>query len=164
MNPVEMRGLNMAMVAAGFAAGTTTTISTTATVPFCINGKALSKTAITNGATPTTDAGNALAFRPVPKNNGSVFVACLDATGTVKVCQGEVTPLDPANGLFQTAPEFPMIPDTLTPFGYLIVKSDSTYVATTTGWLFGTHNLSAVTGMTYTFVDIMTLPVRPQIS
>lgn len=164
METVFMRGLNMAMVAAGFAAGTTTTISTTATVPFCINGKALAKTAITNGATPTTDAATGLAFRPVPANNGSVFVACFDASGNVKVCQGEVASLDPASGLFITAPEFPLIPDTLTPFGYLIIKAASTYVATTTGWLFGTHNNSSVTGITYTFVDVMTLPARPQIA
>jgi hypothetical protein len=164
MNPVEMRGLNMAMLAAGLAAGTTTTLSTTATVPFCINGKAYSKTAITNGATPTTDAANSLAFRPVPANTGSVFVACFDASGNVKVCQGEVTNLDPASGLFTNAPEFPTIPDTLTPIGYIIIKAASTYVATTTGWLFGTHNLSAVTGITYTFVDVMTLPTRPQVS
>jgi len=164
MNPIDMRGLNLAMVAAGFTAGTTTTISTTATVPFCINGKAYSKTAITNGATPTTDGANALAFRPVPANSGSVFVACFDATGAVKVCQGEVTNLDPASGLFTNAPEFPLIPDTLTPFGYLVVKCASTYVATTTGWVFGTHNLSSVTGVTYTFVDIMAIPNRPQIS
>ena len=164
MNPVEMRGLNMAMVAAGLTAGSTTTISTTATVPFCVNGKAFSKAAITNGATPTTDAANLLAFRPVPANTGSVFAVCLDATGAVKVCQGEVTNLDLASGLFINAPEFPMVPDTLTPIGYIVIKAASTYVATTTGWLFGTHNLSAVTGITYTFVDVMTLPNRPQIS
>ena len=39
---------------AGLTAGTTTTYSTTATVQFCIRGKSYSKTAVANGATPTT--------------------------------------------------------------------------------------------------------------
>jgi hypothetical protein len=164
MNPIDLRGANFACVAAGFAAGTTTTVSTTATVPFCINGKAYSKAAITNGATPTTDAATGAAFNPVPANKGSVFVACFDSGGNLKVVQGEVTSLDPASGLFINPPEFPLIPDTLTPFGYLVIKAASTYVATTTGWLFGTHNNSSVTGVTYTFVDVMVLPNRPQVS
>jgi hypothetical protein len=43
-------------VKVALAAGTTTTISTTGTTTYGINGKAYSKAAITNGATPTTDA------------------------------------------------------------------------------------------------------------
>ena len=47
------------------------------------------------------------------------------------------------------------------PIGYIIVKLGPDAVAT---WTFGTNNLSSVTGVTYTFVDIATLPDRPQVA
>jgi len=162
MQNVDTRGITMCFVAGGLAAGTTSTISTTATIPFCINGKALSKTAITNGATPTTDVCTGSAFTPVKTNQGSIFVVGLDATGAQKVCQGRVQALDPASGLFITAPEFPLIPDTVCPIGYIVIKAGSTAAAG--GWVFGTNNMASVTGVTYTFVDVMALPFRPQIA
>lgn len=168
---------------AGLAAGTTTTLSTTATVQYAIQGKSYSKTAITNGATPTTDYATGLAFVPIPiplsspnlpsvPNNaagyGGIFTVGFDHSGNVKVIQGQITALD-ASGNFITAPQFGGLgPDgsgstdnDFCPIGYIIVKLGSTAVAT---WTFGANNLSAVTGVTYTFVDISTLPARPQIS
>jgi hypothetical protein len=41
------------------------------------------------------------------------------------------------------------------------LKAGSTLSGT---WTFGTNNLSGVTGMTYTFVSVSTLPDRPQVS
>lgn len=152
--------LTLALGNCALAAGTTTTISTTGTLPFAIKGKAYSKTAITNGATPTTDAAKGSAFRPISANQGTIVVIGLDKDGNVKACQGGIEPLDAA-GLFMRAPELPSIPDTMCPIGYIVLKGGSTLVGT---WTFGTNNLSSVTGMTYTFVSLVTLPDRPQIS
>ena len=164
MNPIDLSGATFAVTLAGFVAGTTTTTTITNNTTYCINGKAYTKTAASNAATPTTDAATGVAFKPVPANHGSIYVFGLDLSGNIKVVQGEVTSLDPAAGTFIDAPEFPIIPDTVCPYGYLVIKAASTYVATTTGWLIGTHNMSSVTGITYTFVDILALPNRPQVS
>lgn len=165
------------------AAGTTTTISTTGTTTFCIGGKAYTKTAITNGATPTTDYATGLAFIPIPiplsspnlpgvpngaAGYGCVYTVGFDSSGNVKVIQGQIAALD-GSGNFITAPQFGGVGpagsgstnNNFCPIGYIIVKLGSTAVAT---WTFGTNNLSAVTGATYIFQDLITLPGRPQIS
>lgn len=168
---------------ATLAAGTTTTISTTGTTTFAIRGKFYTKTAITNGATPTTDYATGLAFVPIPiplsspnlpgvpngaAGYGCVYTVGFDSSGNVKVIQGTIAALD-GSGNFITAPQFGGLGpagsgstnNNFCPIGYIIVKLGSTAVAT---WTFGTNNLSSVTGVTYTFVDIATLPDRPQIS
>lgn len=162
---------------AALAAGTTTTISTTGTTTYAILGKFSTKTAITNGATPTTDYATGLAFKPIPIPNtapnlglgyGSVFVVGLNAAGTVKVIQGTIEALD-VSGKFINAPQFgglgqpgPNSGDNdFCPIGYIVVQLGATAVAT---WTFGTNNLSGVTGVTVTFVDIATLPDRPQVA
>lgn len=160
MDTLQQTPLTVFLGKATLAAGTTTTYSTTGTKDYLIEGKAYSKAAVTNGATPTTDANTALAFVGLTANQGSVFVFGYDASGTIKVAQGTVQALDSA-GLFIVAPQFPVIPETICPFGYLVFKGGSTLSGT---WTFGTSNLSSVTGATYTFVDIGTLPDRPQIS
>lgn len=152
--------LTMCVAKVTLAAGTTTTISNTGAIPFCIKGKAYSKTAMTNVATPTTDAAKGSAFRPIVANQGTIVVIGLDSGGNVKAAQGGIEPLDVA-GLFMRAPELPSIPDTMCPIGYIVLKGGSTLAS---AWTFGSSNLSGVTGMTYTFVDIMTLPERPQIA
>ncbi len=152
--------LTMCTVKAALAAGTTTTYSTTGTTNYCIEGKAFTRAAATNVATPTVDIVDGLAFTPTSANQGSIYVFCYDSGGVLRVAQGEVQALDTV-GAFITAPQFPIIPDTVCPFAYLVFKGGSTLVGT---WTFGTNNLSAVTGATYTFVDIMMFPDRPQIS
>jgi len=102
------------------AAGTTTTISTTGTTTYCIRGKAYTKAAISNGATPTTDWATGNAFIPIPiplsspnlagVPNGaagyaSVYMIGLDASGNIKVIQGSIVALD-STGAFITAPQF----------------------------------------------------------
>ena len=144
---------------AGLSAGTTTTYSTTATVTYAIRSKLYTKTAVTNGATPTADATTGLAFVPVPVNSGSVFVFGFDASGNIKVSQGQVQALD-VSGAFVTAPQLPVVPDTVAPFGYLVVKVGSTGST----WTFGSSNLSGATGVTYAFQDVTALPDRPQIA
>lgn len=159
MDTLSQIPLTMCTMKATLAAGTTTTYSTTGTTLYCIGGKAYSKAAVTNGATPTTDATTAAAFVAVGANYGSVFVFGYDSSGTIKVSQGSVVALD-ASGAFILAPQFPAIPDSVCPFGYLVIKAGST----ASNWTFGSSNLSGATGITYTFVDVMTLPARPQVS
>lgn len=159
---LDLYGGNYSTTKAGLTAGTTTTYTTANTVQYSIGGKSYSKTAVTNGATPTTDAtsGAAFALRPVAANFGSVYVFGFDASGNVKVSQGDIKALD-VSGAFIDAPQFPIAPDNVAPFGYLIVKAGST----ASSWTFGTSNLAGPpTGVTLTFVDVLTLPARPQIA
>lgn len=169
--------VTMNFTKAALAAGTTTTISTTGTTTFAIKGKFYTKTAITNGATPTTDYATGAAFLPIPipatapnlaAGYGSVYTIGFDHSGNVKAIQGTIVPLD-ASGNFINAPQFggfgPAGSGTtgndFCPIGYMLVQLGATAVAT---WTFGTNNNSSVTGVTYTMVDCATLPDRPQIS
>jgi hypothetical protein len=139
-------------------AGTTVNLSVATT--YSIRGKMYSKAASNTEATPTTDINTGAAFLPVNDLKASIFVLCLNSSGALKVAQGKVLDTDAAGNVLG-AFEFPAIPDDLCPIGYLTVKASSAYVATTTGWLFGTHNTSGVTGITYAFTNVSTLPDRP---
>jgi hypothetical protein len=152
--------LSLTTTKAGLVAGTTTTYTTANITQYAIRGLAYSKAAVTNGATPTTDATTGAAFVPVSANSGSVYVFAFDAAGALKVSQGGVTPLD-VQGNFIRAPQFPSVPNTATAFGYLVLKGGSTLASP---WTFGSSNLSGVTGATYTFTDVMTLPARPVVA
>lgn len=146
---------------AAVVAGTTTTITTTVTAHYSIKGFIYTKTAITNGATPTTDANTGLAFVAIPfPSYGCAFIWGLDAAGAQKVVQGTIVPLDVA-GNFIGASLFGPMPDTMCPLATIVIKLGATAVAT---WTFGTNNLSGVTGVTYSFRDVSTLPDRPQIT
>lgn len=159
MDALQQIPLTMCTVKAGIAAGTTTTLSTTGTTLFSIKGKAYSKAALTNQATPTTDAVSGAAFAGVAANKGCIFTGGFDSGGNLKVAQGTIVDLD-SSGAFIQAPQFAAHPDTMCPIGYIVIKCGST--AST--WTFGSSNLSGATGVTYTFVDVMTMPDRPQIS
>lgn len=144
------------------AAGTTTTLSNTGTTTYLIRGKFYSKAAMSNAATPTTDAATGSAFTGVVANYGSVFAIGFNAAGDLKAVQGTIEPLD-SSGAFITAPQFGGFPTDFCMVGYLVIKAGSSANATT-GWVFGTSNMSGVTGITYTFVDAAGVPDRPQIS
>lgn len=159
MDALSQIPLTMCTMKAAIAAGTTTTLSTTGTTLYCIKGKAYSKAALTNQATPTTDAATGSAFVAVGANYGCVFVVGFDSSGNLKVSQGPLQALD-VNGSFILAPQFGPVPDTVCPIGYIVIKVGSTG----SNWTFGSSNLSGATGLTYTFVDVMTLPDRPQVS
>ena len=175
--------VTMNFTKAALAAGTTSTVSTTGTTTYAILGKFYTKAAITNGATPTTDWATGAAFIPIPiplsnpnlggVPNGAAGYGCIytfgfDSTGAQRVVQGMITALD-STGNFIMAPQFgglgPQGPGTtdndFCPIGYIVVKLGSTAVAT---WTFGTNNNSGVTGVTLVFVDVATLPGRPQVS
>jgi len=167
---LDLYGGNYAVSKAGLAAGTTTTITIANNTTYAIGGKAYTKNAASNAATPTTDATTGLAFVAVPVGSattggyGCVYVVGLDASGNIKVSQGALFATDTAavaSSKFITAPQFPAIPDTVTPIGYIITKTDSTASA----WTFGSSNLAGPpTGVLHTFVDCLTLPARPQVS
>jgi hypothetical protein len=150
--------LTLALGKATLAAGTTTTISTTGTLGYVIKNKPYTKTAITNGATPTTDALTGQAFPALTPNKGTVVVIGLDAAGAIKAMQGQIQDLD-ADGNFKYLPNFPGVPHDVCPIGYIILKAGSTLSGS---WTFGSSNLSSVTGMTYDFNDCVGIPQRPQ--
>lgn len=145
---------------AGLGAGTTTTYTTANAVNYAIKGIAYTKAAATNAATPTTDATTGAAFVAVTANQGCVFVFGYDASGNIKVSQGGIQALD-VDGNFYIAPQFPAIPDTVAPFGYLVFKGGATLSGS---WTFGSSNLSSVTGATYSFKNLMTMPARPVVA
>lgn len=144
------------------AAGTTTTLSNTGTTVYAIRGKAYSKAAMTNAATPTTDAATGAAFTGVLRNKGCVFLVGFNAAGSLLAVQGTITDLD-VDGNFVVAPNFGSPPLDFCPIGYLVIKAGAT-ANNTTGWIFGTSNMSSVTGITYTFADAVGMPDRPQVA
>ena len=143
---------------AALVAGTTTTLTTTGTTHYSIKGKTATKAAMTNAANVTTDANTGAAFVAVGVSKIGAFVVGLDASGNVKVAQGGIEDLDAQNNIIR-APQFPPIPDTICPIGYVLAKNASNGSA----WTWGTSNWSA-TGMTATFVSISEMPTRPQTS
>ena len=162
MDVQALAPLTLALGKVTLAAGTTSTLSNTGTTVFAIRGKAYSLAAMSNVATPTADVATGMAFVPVLANFGSIYLVGLNAAGALVCAQGMVTPLD-VNGLFITAPQFGGMPLNFCPIGYLVIKAGATASASV-GWSFGTSNMASVTGITYTFVDVIGMPDRPQIS
>lgn len=166
MNDLSNISVNMVMTKAGLVAGTTTTYSITANpLTYCINGKAYTKATVTNGATPTLDLNTGVASLPLQIGQGSVYVFCYNAAGTIGVAQGSIETLD-VTGAFIRAPKFGAIPSSYVPFGYLVVRAAPSTATTpaVASWTFGVNNLSGVTGVTYAFQDLLGMPDRPQIA
>ncbi len=144
---------------AGLAVGTTTTLTTANTQLYAIKGKAYTKAGVSNEATPTTDAITGAAFLPIAVNKAGVFVICRDSNSNLKAVQGEIVHYT-EDGVFDHAPQFPVVPDTLCPIGYELVK----VISTGSTWTFGASNQASQTGITKVLVDLMTLPDRPQVA
>lgn len=140
------------------ATGAETVHDTTVTIAFSIDGKAYTKTAITDGTTPTTDHNTAAAFDAVLPDQACVFVWALNASGTVKVMQGEVVDVDGTSDIREAALQFPNIPNDVCPFAYMIYQTDGTSAAA--GLRPGTDNWNA-TGLTVTIQNVHILPSRP---
>jgi len=151
---------NFCTTKAGLAVGTTTTMTTANTSLFSIKGKAYSAAGASNAATPTTDAVTGVAFLPIAVNKAGVFVICLDTAGALKVVQGQIVDYNDAGEFYKGAPQFPVVPDTLCPIGYELVK----VISTGSTWTFGSSNQASQTGITKVLVDVMTLPDRPQVA
>jgi len=153
MDRLQQTSLTGALGKATLAAGTTSTISTTGTLPFAIRGMAYSHAALTNQATPTTDANTGVGFLGVKAGFGSVFVYGYNAAGTLLCAQGEVIALDISSTYaWKQKPQLPALPDDFCPFGALTILAGATADAVT-GWIQGTSNQAAVTGITYARTD-----------
>ena len=165
MDALQQVPVTMATVIAGLAAGTTTTITIANDTQYAIKGKGYKKTAASNAATPTTDATTGSAFTAVAAGYGCVFVVGLDSSGAIKVSQGQQLVMDGSTAgsaaKFILAPQFPAVPDTVCPIGYLVTKVGTSGSA----WTFGTSNLAGPpSNVLHTFVDVFTLPDRPQVA
>lgn len=157
-------GLTASMVNAVFAAGTTSTYSTTNGTECVIGGKwATSLSAQTNTASPTTDAVTGSAFVTLTDNQISVFVWGVNAAGSVQVAQGTVentaVGVTTTPGAVINPPQFPSLPDDFCPCAYTLIQT----APSASDWTFGSSSWSA-TGVTDTWVNIASLPDRPQSS
>lgn len=153
-----LMGGNFNLGKPGLTAGTTTTYTIATAFTYTLGGKSFSKGSGSNAASPTTDAVTGAAFRAVAANQACVFVFCVDSGGTVKVVQGGIVDNREisASGGSVGAP-IPNLPDTLCPFGYLLLQAGPT----ASNWTFGSSNTSGATGITYTWQDVMSLPTQP---
>jgi len=143
----------------GLTAGTTTTYTIATAFNYAIRGKSYNKGTASNAAAPTTDINTGLAFVAQPIGTGCVYLYLVNSSGTVAVAQGTIVTLD-VTGSFINLSQFPAIPDGYCPFGYEVVSlapSTATTPAVAT-WTYSTNNQSSVTGVTYAFADIATLP------
>lgn len=163
MDTLASAPITMCLGKVTLAAGTTSTLSNTGTTVYAIRGKAYSKVAMVNVATPTTDWATGVAFLPLLPNYGTVYVVGFDHSANLKAVQGTIVPLD-GSGAFINAPQLPSdLPNDFCPIGYIVVKAGST--ASAAGWVLGTGNLATpATGITLTYVDVVGLPDRPQIA
>jgi len=151
MDRLSQTSLTGALGKATLAAGTTTTVSSTGTLPYAIRGKAYSHAALSNTATPTTDINTGAAFVGVKAGYGSVFVYGFNANGDLKCAQGTVVALA-GDYTWKHKPQFPALPDDFCPIGALTILAGSTADATT-GWVQGSSNQASVTGITYARTD-----------
>lgn len=150
------------------ATGAVTTYDTTVTIQYAQDGvMKTAKTAVTTGATPTTDAVTGLAFPALvggasvantPGKGCIVVWSLLD--GTVKCQMGPHEALDMA-GNFVKAPQFPAVLALSVPFAYQVLKAGAT--ASATAIVFGTANWNA-TGFTNSIKNVSQLPSRPVVS
>ncbi len=139
------------------ATGAETVYDTTVTIVYVIDGKVDTRTAVTDGATPTTGYVSGAGIT-LTASKARCVVWGLIAGDTVKVIEGAIVDWDGV--AFQVPPPFPYIPDEFVPFAYQIIKGASTVVGT---WDFGVDNWNA-TGVTSAIVNVAELPARPQVS
>lgn len=164
MQSLDTRGVTINLVNAGLAAGTTSTYTTTATTSCVIGGKfATQLSAQTNTATPTTDVNTGAAFVAQTDNTASVYVFGINAAGAIKVAQGTIVDTEvgvtTTAGAFKVGPQFPTLPDDFCAIGYVLVRT----APSASDWTFGSSSWGA-TGITTAFVNVSTLPSRPQTS
>lgn len=151
-------------VNAVFAAGTTSTYSTTNSTACVINGKwATALTAQTNTASPTTDVNTGAAFRALADDQITVFVWGVNAAGTIKVAQGSIEDTEvgvtTTPGAIIRGPQFPTLPDDFCPCAYTLIQT----APSASAWTFGSSAWDA-TGVTDTWKNISVLPDRPQVA
>jgi len=162
------RGITIALNKPALVTGTTSTITTTVTSSHVCNGKFQTpQTALTNAVTPVLDYNTGLAFTPLvgtaTGGQGTVVVygyleGGADGIASVKCMMGSIEALDTA-GAFTRPPQFPVIPNDVTPFAYQVLKQ----FASATSVTFGTSSWAAA-GFTNVIVHIAQLPLQPQVA
>lgn len=169
MDQLPQRGITMTVITPALVTGTTNSITTTVTANWCCNGKEqTAQTALTNAATPTTDFNTGLAFPALQGiasggGQGAIVVygyleGGANGIASVKAMQGPKVALDAA-GLFANPPQFPAIPDNITPFAYQVIKhfgQATTFQLGVTSW--------AASGASNVIVNCKQLPVKTQIN
>lgn len=171
-------GGNVVLSRAGGATGNLSAVASTAAktytiqnVTYTVGGKLYYKATASGATTPTTDLNTGAAFKALGKNQACAYVWTLDASGNVGLAQGPlpvqagttgtVTNVDDSGNL-SGALLFPSIPDTATPFAYMVVKTTSSYAGT--GFIPGSSDNWNATGVTTTTADVFALPPSPQAS
>lgn len=150
-------GGNITLGKANLAAGTTSTYTIANSFTFALKGQLYTGASASNAASPTLDAATGVAFKPLLANQTCIFAFYMNASSQVQVIQGvPVNTLDMTGGNLPA--QFPQSDDSRTPFAYLLASASALLAAP---WVFGTGNLSAVTGLTLTFRDVMDFPAQP---
>jgi len=162
------RAITICLTHPALVTGTTSTITTTVTSSHICNGKfQTGLAALTNAVTPTADFNTGLAFPALvgtaTAGQGTVVVyGLLEGGGSgiasVKCMMGSIETLDTA-GNFTRPPQFPLIPNNVTPFAYQVLKQ----FASATSVIFGTSSWAA-TGFTNVIVPIAQMPLQPQVA
>ncbi len=138
--------------------GAETVYDTTISILYCIDGRAYTKTAVTDGVTPVLDGNTGAAFDPVYPDQACVLVWGLNASQTVSLYQGPIVPVDGDTDVLKAAAQFPNIPVGICPFAYTLFQT--TGASSAAGLLPGTSNWNS-TGLTATHRNLMTMPSRP---
>lgn len=153
----ELYGLNMCLSTGLLTAtGGVTTYDTTVTINYVIDGVIRQKTAVTTGATPTTDGVTGSAIT-LTASKARVVVWCLNSSNTISVIAGPIVSWDGV--AFQVPPPTPTIPGTLVPFATQMLKAASTAGTIT----FGSSNWNA-TGFTNSIENVAFLRGRSRTS
>jgi hypothetical protein len=141
------------------AAGGDTVVDTTNAIDFCLRGRSYTCAALTSCATPVADINTGEAFVTLGTDEACIFILCMDSTAIeagLKVAQGPIVAVDPDTDARLADPPYPVIPDGVCPFGFIIMQSTG---ALSGGWLFGTSNWNKA-GTTMLVGDLMVMPDR----
>lgn len=177
MNANQLAGATFCHADSALAAGSTTTLTLGVNPYYCINGKAYTQAAVSAVQPSLIDLNTGVTIAGIEPGYGAVIVvgATSSESTTLRMAQGPVQALS-ANtaaytpGSFVTAPQFPPLPDDFCPFGYVVVKVATDYTAGAK-YVFGSSNTTATgaqgaasTAHANTFVSVMAMPDRPQVS
>lgn len=165
MNQQNFRAVTQPFANAGFVAGTTSTYTTTAATKSAIKGVwGTDLAAQTNTATPTVDAATGLPFIALQPNQVTVLVFGVTAAGAIQMIQGDIQPskigVTTTPGDIIVLPQFPVIPDTVCPHAYTVIRT----APSAAPWTPGTSSWTASGVVATTFRNVQTLPDRPAAS
>lgn len=163
-SPYDLRNITMNRDSAALTglSGGATTVGTTSTPSYYLNGKIIASTNQSSGATPTLDITTGAAFVPLSGTTAALGTGCVfvfgwdsSASTVFSVAQGPVVKTqDVVNKSAVYA--FPGIPDTFCPVAFVTID----YVGSST-WTFGTSNWNATTATIGTVINCALLPNQP---